>query len=166
MSGKGWVRAICGVGLAASIALGGCGAGDEEAEPAAPRKATPTAPELPPVAPPAAADAAAVTAEDADPARGATQYAMLCASCHGARGDADTPVAQTLDPKPARHSNGEYMNALSDEHLFRVIQQGGPAVGKSPLMAAWGGALSDAQIRDVIAFIRTLADPPYVPPAG
>ena len=33
------------------------------------------------------------------------------------------------------------------------------------LMAAWGGSLTDAQIRDVIAFIRTLADPPYSPPA-
>jgi mono/diheme cytochrome c family protein len=58
------------------------------------------------------------------------------------------------------------MNALSDAHLFSVIQKGGPAVGKSQLMAAWGGALTDAQIRDVIAFIRTLADPPYTPPAG
>jgi mono/diheme cytochrome c family protein len=30
-------------------------------------------------------------------------------------------------------------------------------VGKSPLMAPWGGTLSDAQIRDVVAFVRTLS---------
>ena len=28
-------------------------------------------------------------------------------------------------------------------------------------MGAWGGVLNDAQIRDVIAYIRTLAKPPY-----
>jgi mono/diheme cytochrome c family protein len=56
------------------------------------------------------------------------------------------------------------MNALSNEHLFRVIKEGGAAVGKSPAMAPWGGALSDAQIRDVVAFVRSLADPPYAGP--
>jgi mono/diheme cytochrome c family protein len=55
------------------------------------------------------------------------------------------------------------MNALSDEYLFRVIKEGGPAVGKSPLMAPWGGVLRDDQIRDVVAFLRSLADPPYRP---
>ena len=49
----------------------------------------------------------------------------------------------------------------SAEHLFSVIQQGGTAVGKSPLMGPWGAVLNDAQIRDVIAYIRTLAKPPY-----
>ena len=53
------------------------------------------------------------------------------------------------------------MNALSNEHLFKVIKQGGAAVGKSPMMAPWGGSLKDEQIRDVIAFVRSLADPPY-----
>ena len=101
-----------------------------------------------------------------DPERGAAQYATLCASCHGPRGGGDGPIAASLDPKPADHSNGAVMNALSDETLFRVISEGGSAVGKSPLMAPWGGTLSDDDIRDVIAFIRTLADPPYRAPSG
>jgi mono/diheme cytochrome c family protein len=58
------------------------------------------------------------------------------------------------------------MNALSDDYLFEVIVKGGAAVGKSPLMAPWGGTLSDDGVRDVIAFIRTLADPPYAPPSS
>jgi mono/diheme cytochrome c family protein len=53
------------------------------------------------------------------------------------------------------------MNALSNEHLFKVIKEGGQAVGKSPLMAPWGGTLTDAQIWDVVAFVRSLAKPPY-----
>lgn len=56
------------------------------------------------------------------------------------------------------------MNALSNEYLFKVIDEGGAAVGKSPLMAPWGGSLTDAQIWDVVAFVRTLAVPPYEGP--
>jgi mono/diheme cytochrome c family protein len=51
------------------------------------------------------------------------------------------------------------MNPLSDEHLFNVIKLGGASVGKSPLMAPWGGALTDPQIHDVVAFLRTLSAP-------
>jgi mono/diheme cytochrome c family protein len=56
------------------------------------------------------------------------------------------------------------MNALTDDYLVKVIKLGGMAVGKSPNMAPWGGALSDEQILDVVAYIRSLADPPYTPP--
>jgi len=94
---------------------------------------------------------------------GAADYALFCASCHGGAGQGDGPLATTLDPKPAKHSDGEYMNDLSDEYLFRVIAEGGAAVGKSPLMAAGGGTLSEARIQDLVAFIRTLASPPYEP---
>ena len=89
--------------------------------------------------------------------RGAAVYAMFCASCHGARGAGDGPLAANLDPKPADHSDGRYMNTLSDAHVFQVIQQGGASVGKSPLMAPFGASLSDAQIRDLIAHVRSLS---------
>jgi len=163
-------RASRAAGLAASIAisisLGGCGEKNEATTQAAPQEAMPAKSAAP--APAAKADVTVAAAVDArgDAAQGAPRYAMLCASCHGAAGGSDTPIAQTLNPKPARHNDGAYMNALSDAHLFKVIKGGGPAVGKSPLMAAWGGSLTDEQIRDVIAFIRTLADPPYTTPAG
>ena len=94
---------------------------------------------------------------------GAGDYALFCASCHGAAGQGDGPLASTLDPVPAQHSDGSYMNALSDDYIFRVIAEGGASVGKSPLMAAWAGTLSEERIRSLVAFIRTLADPPYTP---
>jgi mono/diheme cytochrome c family protein len=56
------------------------------------------------------------------------------------------------------------MNTLGDDYLFTVIKKGGMAVGKSPNMAPWGGALSDEQIRNVVAYVRSLANPPYTPP--
>ncbi len=152
--------------LAFALSLGGCGESGERPQPA------PTPSEPPSMTQPAPAPAPAVPSTPSAPSasgggdasRGAAAYAVYCASCHGARGDGDGPVAAALDPRPAKHSDGATMNALSDEHLFRVIKEGGPAAGKSPLMAAWGGSLSDAQIRDVVAYIRSLADPPY--PAG
>ncbi|MCS5637421.1 MAG: SCO family protein [Myxococcota bacterium] len=94
---------------------------------------------------------------------GARDYELFCASCHGGGGHGDGPLAAALDPRPAKHSDGDYMNGLSDDYLFRVIAEGGPAVGKSPLMAAWGGTLSEARIQDLVAFIRTLASPAYAP---
>jgi len=92
-------------------------------------------------------------------------YQMYCASCHGQTGAGDGPVAPTLPVQPAKHNDGNYMNKLDDAYLFKVISEGGPSVGKSELMAPWGGSLSDQQIRNVIAYIRSLANPPYSPTA-
>jgi mono/diheme cytochrome c family protein len=87
-------------------------------------------------------------------------YQQRCAPCHGPDGKANTPTAQALNPKPRDHTDGAYMNQLSDEQLFKVIKQGGTAVGKSPIMPPQAD-LSDKQVQDMIAFVRSLALPPY-----
>ena len=87
-------------------------------------------------------------------------YQQRCAPCHGPDGKANTPTAQALNPKPRDHTEGAYMNQLSNEHLFKVIKQGGTAVGKSPIMPPQAD-LSDKQVQDIIAFVRSLASPPY-----
>jgi len=154
--------------LAFALATG-CGGSEESPspKPAAPAaKPAPAAPAPAPApaasaaekpSPAAAAGSAAPAAGGGDAARGAPLYATYCASCHGPKGDGDGPVAASLDPKPAAHSDAAYMDTLSDEHLALVIAKGGPAVGKSPLMAGWAGTLDAGQIRDVIAYIRTLS---------
>ena len=149
--------------LGTGLLLLACGSGEER--PSAEAPPVPMEKPATAVAPPATPEPAP-PAGPGDAAQGATQYATLCATCHGPEGCGGGPLAASLDPTPAKHCDGSYMNGLSDAHLFRVIQQGGPAVGKSPLMAPWAGVLSDAQIRDVIAYMRTLADPPYTPPSG
>ncbi len=89
--------------------------------------------------------------------RGEANYATYCSACHGPRGDGDGPMAALLDPKPTQHSDAALMSALSDEELFQVIKDGGPVVGKSPQMAAWGELLSDQNIRDLVDYVRSLA---------
>jgi len=150
---------------AVALLLAGCGDSDEQRA-AAPTKTPISAAALssPAAAPATASAPAAAPVEMADTSspnaeRGRIHYLTFCASCHGARGGGDGPLSETLDPKPARHNDGDYMNPLSDEHLFSVIKLGGASVGKSPLMASWGGALTDPQIRDVVAFLRTLTAP-------
>lgn len=95
---------------------------------------------------------------------GAELYVRNCSSCHGPGGGGDGPVGKALVPRPARFHDGEYMNALSNEHLVKVISEGGASVGKSPLMAGWSGTMSKQEIHEVIAFVRSLADPPYEGP--
>lgn len=133
---------------------------EEEYEPPAPER-DPTEPEAGETRPTGAAVQASYACIPGDPQQGATHYASLCASCHGARGDGQGPAAAGLNPKPARHDDGTAMNDLSNDYLFKIIKEGGAAVGKSPLMAPWGGTLSDAQIWDVVAFVRSLAEPAY-----
>ncbi|MFQ5697181.1 MAG: c-type cytochrome [Myxococcota bacterium] len=92
-----------------------------------------------------------------DPIRGAALYAQYCTTCHGEKGHGDGPAAAAMKPPPADHTDPARMGALADADLYEVIQKGGVAVGKSPLMAAWGALLDDSQIRDLIAFVRQLS---------
>ena len=99
-------------------------------------------------------------AESADIEAGKALYEQRCAPCHGPDGKANTPTAKALRPPPRDHTDGAYMNGLSDDHLFRVIKDGGPAVGKSPIMPPQFD-LKDDQLQNLAAFVRTLAVPPY-----
>ena len=144
--------------VSVSVALCACGeAGESVANPPAIPGENREAPQAESTVGPAPSPPPAAQPTAAAP--GAGDYGNYCASCHGAHGDGDGPLAGALDPQPAKHSDGDAMGALSDEYLFRVIREGGVAVGKSPLMAPWKGALSDSQIRDLVAFIRTLSKP-------
>lgn len=98
----------------------------------------------------------ALLAHAADPAEGKKLYGQFCASCHGESGKGDGPASAALNPKPRNHTDKEYMSKLSDEDMMKVIKEGGTSVGKSPIMPPWGAALKDDQVKDVIAYIRTL----------
>jgi mono/diheme cytochrome c family protein len=48
-----------------------------------------------------------------------------------------------------------YIETMPDEYLAAVITEGGLAVGKSAYMPSWKTTLTEQDIADVIAFIRT-----------
>lgn len=88
----------------------------------------------------------------ADATAGQTKYTAVCASCHGPAGKGDGPAAVALDPKPADLSTTQ----LDDAGLANVIKNGGVAIGKSALMVGFAGTLSDAEIENIIAYLKTL----------
>ena len=98
-----------------------------------------------------------------DKADGRRYYVTYCSGCHGETGKGDGPAAVSLPVKLANHNDGTVMNQLSDKFLFDIISKGGSAVGKSPFMPAWGGQLRENQVRDIIAYVRSLAEPAYTP---
>ena len=77
----------------------------------------------------------APAAEKADPSAGKAKYDLLCASCHGTTGKGDGPAAVALTPKPRSLADPQYMKGLTNEHLFKVIKDGGTAVGKTSLVS-------------------------------
>ena len=98
-----------------------------------------------------------------DAKAGKVKYDASCVGCHGKTGKGDGPAAAGLTPKPQDHTDGKIMNALSDKYLFDIIKDGGVAVKKAALMPASGKKLSDQEIWDIVAYIRSLANPPYKP---
>ena len=159
--------------LALAVLLTACGSGEKTAPATPPAPATPTAPVTPTSPSPAPAPNGTGTPLTpsapppktptpggnlrGDASAGKAIYAQYCATCHGATGHGDGPVAGTLNPKPANHADHVFMAGLTDEHLYQVISKGGASVGKSSMMAPWGGVINDQGIKDLIAYLRQLS---------
>jgi mono/diheme cytochrome c family protein len=98
-----------------------------------------------------------------DAARGAEVFKLSCTMCHGADGRGDGPGAAALDPKPRDFTSGSfYIDANAnnktgeDIDLARVIRESPHTFGGSNAMPAYKDSLSEAQVRDLVAFIRQL----------
>lgn len=85
---------------------------------------------------------ASATVRAADIYNGREVYQLHCETCHGSDG-------RSLEPGTPDFSRGESL-FVSDSDLMRMLREG---VG---VMPAYRGMLSDAEILDVIAYIRTL----------
>jgi cytochrome c len=88
-------------------------------------------------------------------AKGKNTYIETCAPCHGSSGKGDGPAAVAFNPKPRDHTNGTYMDKLTNTHIFNVIKMGGSSFGFPGMPAQ--PQLSEEKIMDVIAFVRTLS---------
>ena len=81
---------------------------------------------------------------------GAEIFRTNCEMCHGPQGHGDGPAGQSLEPKPKNLANIQAM--AGDDFLFWRIHDGKPGTS----MVAWKGILTDEQIWQAVAFIRTL----------
>ncbi|WP_447976906.1 c-type cytochrome [Candidatus Nitrospira bockiana] len=87
---------------------------------------------------------------------GALIYEEHCARCHGLSGRGDGPDAATLIVPPANLQSLR-SRSKSDFELLTTIAYG---VAYSP-MHGWRGRLTDDEMLEVIAYIRTMA--PFYP---
>lgn len=103
-------------------------------------------------APPPATTSPMVAGENEGPAL----YRRWCAGCHGTGGRGDGPNAAHLPVPAAVHADATAMSARSDDVLYDTIAGGGTIMNRSPRMPAFGETLSDAQMRALVRYIRTL----------
>ena len=81
-------------------------------------------------------------------------YSTNCTRCHGEAGQGDGPDVPHLGVAVPNFAATEFQASRSDEDLHAVIKDGGVARGMSPLMPPWGLALTDSEIRALVALIR------------
>ncbi len=82
---------------------------------------------------------------------GFRSYREMCAVCHTPPGGTDSPIKQGLNPSPPNLAVAED-HAMTEAQLFWVIKNGIRMTG----MPAWGPSHDDAEIWDIVAFIKAL----------
>ena len=98
---------------------------------------------------------AIATASYADVTAANGNYATFCAKCHGDSGKGNGSGAATLATKPRDFTDCARMAKESDDMLFKVIKEGGKPSGLSGDMQAWNNAFEDAEIRDLVIYVRS-----------
>jgi len=90
----------------------------------------------------------------ADLAAAKEMFSDTCARCHGPNGFGDGPDGMTLSTHPRNFHDCALMAKDSDDKVFQEIKGGSASIGRSNDMPSWGEALSDDDIRNLIAYVR------------
>ena len=67
------------------------------------------------------------------------------------------PAGIALQPKPANFTDPAFWQSRDRAQIIKVITQGGAAVGKSPLMAPFGGQFNEDQIAGLADYVMSFA---------
>ncbi len=84
--------------------------------------------------------------------RGEAVFKTNCILCHGVKGDGKGRASVLYDPPPANLTKSD----KNDEYKTLIITLGGEAMGRSGVMPIWEQQLSEQEIQDVVAFLRTI----------
>ena len=87
----------------------------------------------------------------ANPEAGKKIYSESCQNCHGPTGKGDSEMAAYLSPPPA-NLTAKATQSKTDAQLRKVILEGRPGTA----MTGYQGAFGEAQVADLIAYIRSL----------
>jgi mono/diheme cytochrome c family protein len=93
------------------------------------------------------------------PVEGALLYQRYgCVNCHGPNGLGGVPNPQSPDEAIPALSGADFFKEFNtDEKIIDVIRSGS-VIGRAPIvsMPHWGGIIPDAQLRALVAYIKTL----------
>lgn len=90
-----------------------------------------------------------VKGQEVSAEKGQGLYQRLCSTCHGKAGTGDK--YGLFDPPPADLKDPATQKK-TDEELLTTIRNGHP----NTVMGTWKYALSEEEMKDVMAYIRTL----------
>ena len=97
-----------------------------------------------------------------DPSRlpeGERLFLSACAACHGSTGKGGRVPGAFAGLRSRNLSDGAHLNRLSDENLLFLFHRGGEKARLSPAMPGFGATFTDAQYRQILAYVRSLARP-------
>jgi mono/diheme cytochrome c family protein len=95
-----------------------------------------------------------------DAGRGSQTFAENCSYCHGGDGKGNTPIAKAFTAPLPDFTNRSQMASWTELDIYIAILGGGDAVGHSEFMPSWGEVLSDNDIWNLVAFIKSLGNNP------
>ena len=95
-------------------------------------------------------------AESGNEINGKKLYLSYCFLCHGPSGQGDGFAASVQPTKPRNLADDAHMSTRSDQQLFDAISGGGAAIHGSMTMPYWRESLTEAEIHDLVAYVRTL----------
>lgn len=90
----------------------------------------------------------------ADPAAGKAVFEANCTACHGIAGDGKGPAAMALKVKPADFTQAAWWSTRTDTDVTAAIRTGKPGTPMSAFTQ-----LTDAQLSNTVAYLRSLAKP-------
>lgn len=87
--------------------------------------------------------------------KGEELYLEKCVLCHGSQGEGWDWSQKAIPPIPVPDL-AKTTPKQSDQYLFEAVKGGGEAVGKTRFMPPFGFQLSDQEIWDIVAYMRSL----------
>ena len=90
---------------------------------------------------------------------GAALYVRYgCINCHGPNGLGGVPNPQSPDKTIPPLSGADFRGQFNTDAKIIAVIRSGSVIGRAPIvsMPHWGGIIPDAQLTDLVAYIKTL----------